>query len=972
MRRLSIVLLFLTGLQVRLAHADDLADEADLQFALGTNSYRKGDYRTALEHFLASNRLVPNPNVAFNIARTYERLGQFPEAYRAYDVALSQEVDPQSRRAVERELERIRPQVALLEVTTDPPGATIYLDRKDLGPRGTTPRVLALTPGHYRVIAELPGHKPSVMDTDIASKGHSAKVTLSLSPLRGTVRMLGGLGIRAQAVSGEVTATCMLPCELSLPVGEQTVLFTRPGFIDARVVVSVDPDHARDLQPTLLPLVGSLVVRTDEPGARVEVDGHSVGFTPSLTSVTAGAHQLTVSLPGYRSVNRRFAIVPDRETRFEMELTRDDSVNAVSRRPQSVDDAPSSVSLIANQEIKGLAYPTIAEALKGRPGVYFSDDRAYVSIGIRGLGRLGSYGNRVLVLQDGMATNDDWIGSAYVGYDAMTDLGDVDRIELVRGPGSVVYGTSAFSGVVNVVTRDVTRNSLEAAVDSSYANVGRARARGDFVLGHNTTLWTSVAAATSQGSDFFIPEFSDQTPPRGTPGEARGVDGFHTGTLRGRLQSKWFTASWFLHSHTKQYPGAQFDTLFGDARAEQRDTRGFVEFKAEPQISKSLSSLSRLHLNRYTFSGQYPHQQDAGGFEVDTFHGHWAGAEQRFTYRLAPRTTITWGGELQWHFDVAETTHTNEGFVLYDAGQHQRPFTVAASYLTLDGQVSNNTNVSLGTRLDHYSTFGNSANPRLAVMVRPWDDGNFKFIVGRAFRAPSVYELYYNDGGETQVANPLLKPETIYSAEVEYGHRLSPTVLATVSGWGNTVHGLIDTQSTQLPNSPSQFVNTPLPVVIVGSDVSIRRDWRQGWMLEANYGLERAAFLKSQSVSDLVSLDQANQRQHVSNVPTQNIALRAFAPILERRLLVGTRWTFVDRRWARYDPESGEAQRMTDAAILWDVVLSGQEERTGIGYYAGVYNLFDWHYALPVGFEFKQYSMPQLGRSVVVGLSWRR
>ncbi len=971
MWRISIALVFLLCLQAHPALADDLADEADLQFELGATCYRKGDYRGALEHFLASNRLVPNANVAFNVARTYERLDQYPEAYRAYNAALNAEVNSESRRTIQQELARIRPHVALLEITSDPPGATIYLDRKDLGPRGTTPRVLALTPGHYRVIAELAGHSPSVMETDIAEKGRTSKLTLNLVPMRGRLILRGDPSIRAQAAVNQPRNNCVLPCELDLPVGEQSIVFTRPGFIPAKVVVAIDADRVRDLQPELAPLQGSLVVRTDEPGARIEVDDRLIGFSPSLTNITAGPHQLTISLAGYRSEKKQVVILPDRETRLELVLTRDDSVNAASRRTQSVDEAPSSVSLVTNQEIAGLAYPTIAEALRGRPGVYLSDDRAYVSIGIRGLGRLGSYGNRVLVLQDGMATNDNWIGSAYVGYDAMTDLGDVDRIELVRGPGSVVYGTSAFSGVVNVVTRGVTRNSVETAVDSSYANVTRARTRGDLVLGPSTTLWTSVAAAKSQGSDFFIPEYSSVTPPNGSPGVARDVDGFQAGTMRGRLESKWFSASWFLHSHNKHYPGAQFETLFGDPRAEQRDTRGFVELKADPYLSKTLSSLSRVYVNRYTFSGQYPHEQSNGGFEVDTFHGHWAGAEQRLTYHLTRRTTVAWGGEFQWHFDVAETTHTNEGFVLYDAGQRQKPFTVAASYLSLDGEVSRTMNVSLGTRLDHYSTFGSSANPRLAIMVKPWDKGNFKFIAGRAFRAPSVYELYYNDGGATQVANPLLKPETIYSAEVEYSHRLSPTVLGTVSTWGNAVHNLIDTQTTQSNGDVTHFVNTSLPMAVVGSDVSIRRDWRQGWMVEANYGLEHAAFLKSQSMSDLFSLSQANGQPHVSNVPTQNIGVRAFAPILDRRLLLGTRWTYVDRRWTRYEPDSTPTQRMTDAAILWDVVLSGHEEHLGIGYYAGIYNLFDWRYSLPVGYEFTQRTMPQLGRSVVAGVSLR-
>ncbi|MCU0683955.1 MAG: hypothetical protein MUF34_17225, partial [Polyangiaceae bacterium] len=56
------------------ARADDTADEADLQFQLGFERYRGGDYRGALEHFLASNRLVPNRNVTFNVARSYEQL----------------------------------------------------------------------------------------------------------------------------------------------------------------------------------------------------------------------------------------------------------------------------------------------------------------------------------------------------------------------------------------------------------------------------------------------------------------------------------------------------------------------------------------------------------------------------------------------------------------------------------------------------------------------------------------------------------------------------------------------------------------------------------------------------------------------------------------------------------------------------------------------------------------------------------
>ena len=954
------------------ARADDLADEADLHFLLGTQAYRAGNYRGALEHFLASNRLVPNGNSIFNVARAYERLEMYPEAYRAYDSALDLEDRDDARASIQQELDKIRPKVALLRVVSEPTGATIYLNRKDLGPRGATPRVLAVSPGEYTVIVELPGYHSTQSNLNKIATGQMVEVSLNLSPLRGIVEIAGDHAIDVFVGSTKSKVACTLPCSLSLPAGDQALAFARPGYATQEMVVSVPPEKKLAVHPVLQPLLGNLVVNTDEPGARVEVDGRVVGFSPSLTTVSVGPHRVVVSLAGYRKIEETIVIKNNQETRLNLDLTRSDRVIAASRHNEDAEDAPGSISLVSHEELRALAYPTLAEALKGRPGVYVSDDGAYTSLGIRGMNRFGSYGNRLLVLQDGMATNDDWIGSSYVGYDAMTDLGDVDRIELVRGPGSVLYGTSAFAGVVNVVTRGVTKNGVETAVENSYPNVARGRIRGDMVLGSGATMWTTVGGAKSQGSDFFIPEFANVTPTNGTAGVARNVDGFEAGTVRGRLEWRWLTASYFFNSHSKQFPGAQFNTLFGDPRANQTDTRGFIELKAEPAVSRHTTSMSRAYINRYVFNGQYPHAEQNGGLEIDTYRGHWLGAEQRFTHQLTSKTSFTWGGEFQWHFDVNQATRDNTGYVLNDTGANSKPFTVAAAYIAVDGQIARATRVSLGTRLDHYSTFGNSANPRLAAIFKPWKDGNLKVIVGRAFRTPTVYELYYNDGGNTQIANPELKPEVIYSAEVEYAQRITPTVTTTWATWGNTVRNLIDTQTVPGGNpNLAQFVNTQLPVVAYGTDVSIRRDWRQGWMVEANCGWEHAAFLKSNSLSDLFVLATDNRQQHMSNFPARNWGVRAIAPIVGRQLLLGTRFTYVDKRWTRYDPTANENQVQTNAAVLWDVVLSGEERRFGLGYYLGAYNLFDWHYSLPVGFEFKQQTMPQLGRSVVAGLSWR-
>src|SRR5688572_11233467 len=113
--------------------ADNLADEAELAFQLGAECYRQGDYLCALQHFLRSNRLVPNRNVMFNIAKVFERLQRFPDAHRWYIDARAGETREATLAELDAALARIQPNVAIFDVTTNPPGAAVFVDRRDLG-----------------------------------------------------------------------------------------------------------------------------------------------------------------------------------------------------------------------------------------------------------------------------------------------------------------------------------------------------------------------------------------------------------------------------------------------------------------------------------------------------------------------------------------------------------------------------------------------------------------------------------------------------------------------------------------------------------------------------------------------------------------------------------------------------------------------------------------------------------------------
>ena len=885
----------------RIARADDLADEADLQFQLGAARYRDGDYLGALEHFLASNRLVPNRNVSFNIARSFEKLKQYPAAFRYYTQALDGETDSEAKARVETALELIKPNVAVLKIVTNPPGATVYIDRRDLGPRGTSPRLLGLAPGRYKVIVDLAGYMPAEASDIDAQLARETTVDLKLAP-------------------------------------------------------------------KLEGLTGNLVVNADERGALVEVDGRPRAFTPDIVNLPAGSHRVRILLKGFRTIEQTVEIKPNDETKLDLVLTQAEEVTAASRATETVEEAPSSVSIVRSEELRQMGYPTIAEALRGVRGVFVSDDRSYPTVGFRGFGRLGDYGNRVLVLLDGQPTNDDWLGSSYVGYDARTDLEDIDRIEVVRGPGSVLYGTNAFSGVINLVTRGVEgKSSGEVGVGTSDYGVGRGRARYNLKLGPSAALWTSIAAAKGAGRDFYFPEYADVPT---LAGNARGLDGFESGTINGRITYKSLTAMWFLHSRDKSIPTAEYDTLFGDSRFHQVDTRGLFEVRFEPELSRSVQLMSRAHVNYYAFRGYYPRPDENGGLEKDRFDGSWAGIEERLVLTPGGKVRLTLGGELQSHYLVHQTVSDNGGTYLDDEPTYQ----VGAGYLLADVPLSNAVRLSAGSRFDSYSTFGSSNNPRLALIARPYPAGNLKLLAGKAFRAPSIYELYYNDNGITQQASPDLQAESIYSAEIEFSHRFSPTVVATIAGYENLVKNLIVTRGTGTPADPDtgtpadllRYENSRAPVLTIGGEIEVRRDFRQGWMLAASYSAQHSRYLNGSTPSDLFGTSANPTLRQVPNAPEHLASVRGSVPVISHALVASTRISLEGPRFDRHDEaDDPEPQKKTDGAVIWDFVFSGQEPKWGLNYAVGVYNAFDWRYATPLSAEFRQRSLVQNGRTLL-------
>ncbi|MDB4941955.1 MAG: TonB-dependent receptor [Labilithrix sp.] len=954
------------------ARADDLADEADLQFQLGAERYEVKDFKGALEHFLSSNRLVPNKNVLFNIARTYEQLGRSPDAYRYYVLALEGETSPQLKRRVEDALQRISPAVAILKVETDPPGATVYLDRRDLGPRGTTPRTLGLPDGRRRVIVEKQGYEPAESEPLVLKAGAEQTVTLRLKQILGTARLEGEPGAVVRVDDDTTPVVCTVPCSAPVPPGRHTFFFSKEGFQTGEVTTDIPANQITMVRGRLSSQTGAVVVSADIRDALVTVDGHAVGFTPTVLNVPVGKHTVVVSQQGYRSVSQ-VVDVSRKETKIEAQLAFVEEVSAASRVTESVEDAPASVSIISIQELRAMGYPTLGEALRGIRGIYLSDDRSYTTAGFRGFSRPGDYGNRVLVLLDGQPMNDNYIWSSYVGTDARVDIDDIERIEVVRGPGSVLYGSSAFFGVINLVTRSHNQPTHgEASLGTFEYGITKARATANVRFSPDAGFWATVSGQQGAGRDFFFPEYqSDPRDPnaplgangRPTDGNARDADRQHGGMVTGRLWYKAFTLQWFLNSRKKYLPTGEYDTIFGDRSARFADTRGMVEGRFEPQLTQSIQSLTRAHVNMYDFDGTSPYAPASGGTSHDSYRGRWGGLEQRFVFTPSNALRLTVGGELIRHFQTHQVGESEAGaYLLDDAGGAGRndPFTVGAGYVNADVTATPRLKLVAGARLDYYSNLPEfdvaaALNPRLAVIFKPYDGGNIKVMGAKAFRAPSVYELHYT--ALFQLPPASLKPEQIYSAEIEYSHRFSQTVTGLVAGYTNLVQDLVRLNETAPNSGIVQYSNSPAEVLVLGAEAEVRREWRQGWMMSATYSYSKARY-----INDVTLRDVPNSIEHLAS-------FKGAVPIIGRTIMAMTRVSIEGPRPDRNELVTDAPQRTTDPAVIWDLVLSGEIERMSTRYAIGAYNLGDFKYSVVPSGEFRQRTLVQNGRTVLATIT---
>jgi outer membrane receptor for ferrienterochelin and colicins len=925
---------------VPLAHADSAADEADARFRRGNQLFKAGRYDEALVEFLTSNRLARNRNVIFNIARTYESLGRLEEAYNYYVDYIRERPNRRDRAEAQGRLRVLEPQIALLAIESDPQGATVYVERKDLGGRGETPLLLAVRPGYYRVILEQEGYEDAIATAEVV-RGQTAEIRSKLALIVGKViissRPRAAVYVDRAAGTAAPPTALSTPATLSLTPGRHEIELVAPGHRPSRnsVVVRADTETRLDLalEEKAIP-TGTVVLASKTAGALVLVDGVEHGFTPAVLNLSTGAHAIEVRDEGFGRWRREVAVSQDSRAFYQVELMDEEpEVTGATRTQQSLSTAPASITLITRDEIWKLGYQTLTDVVRSLRGIYVSDDRTYESIGVRGFSRPGEGVNRLLLTHDGHAMNNNAFGTAAVGRDFAVNLDDVSRVEIVRGPGSAFYGAGAFFGVVEVVSDEPGYGPpVRAGGSFGSDGTGMAFARG---TAGSPRAGVSVYASVfeSQGDTIHVGDFEGGPTGGDTPEGDR--ESAQRGRVRARLGDFSFDGS--LVHRRKLVPTAPYLTVFG-APFWITDVRGYGEARWQRRFGP-LDILARGSYDRHDNQALPPIPGGPGGYTEARAEqgGQWLTGELRLTLEgLGQKLTL--GSEIAGHEVTQNADLNNDGM---------RDFERDASFM--NGSIYASDEVSLfgdrlrlsaGARAERFGEQEDSAiSPRIAVIVRPYEAGYTKLIAGRAFRSPSPYELYYFSG--LTLADPApLDAETIWTGEVEHTHTVQAGSQLVLSVVASQISQLITL--TQESTGFINFANSSDKVNAIGGEIELRFGASNGaWWSTALSGTS----LSSDSEDALI------------NSAAVVCSTRAYTPLLADRLGIAGDLAYNSPRPRR---DGGDST----ASVVGRLFLSGRLRSAGVLYRFGVTNLLDWDWSIPTSVANRQQLIPQSDRMI--------
>ncbi len=620
-------------------------------------------------------------------------------------------------------------------------------------------------------------------------------------------------------------------------------------------------------------------------------------------------------------------------TKMSLEELLELEIVTSTRNVKKLRDAPASAAIITASDIEEYGYRTLDEALRSVTGLYVTNDRNYTYLGVRGFLIPGDYSNRVLLLVDGYRVNDPAYHSPTLGYLLPVPMEAVKQIEVVKGPGSALYGSDALLATINIITKDGADLSA-TAVKGEGGN--KSTSRSVLSYGKKLSPQSDVVA-----SGLFYQTNGDAVVKSPGIADIHGADAEQSYLGFGKFRYGDLTLSVSGSHRIKDVPTGSFSTLTQKGTS-TLDEYVFTNLRYDHAFDSTKNLSVSTSYNTYDYDGHY---LIAGPLDSrDQLRSSWSRSELQFQWDTATRNRVMLGGTYDRAFKVRQR--------VFDAASGDTlnintPTWSWGVFVQDQLSVTPDLDLVLGSRFDEYRDSDNAATYRAAAVYRPVKDTTLKLLFGTASRGPTLYELFYADGA-TLVANPRLKRETITTYEAEIVQRLPGGIEGTLSVYKYKFRDLLS--QVGIGGGQLQYQNIGSSKA-KGLEIDLRKRWSSGLALHLG-----GIFQKARDGNGATR----------TNSPYSILNIGVVAPIFSKRHTLALDLQYLSSRKTLLGGDTGESSVTAINFRSRDVFGVKRLDFT-----AAANNLFDERAFIPGGNEHRQNLIPSPTRTFLFGLEFR-
>jgi outer membrane receptor for ferrienterochelin and colicin len=634
-------------------------------------------------------------------------------------------------------------------------------------------------------------------------------------------------------------------------------------------------------------------------------------------------------------------------------------VKVASGVEQNVSQAPAITTVITAQDIEAMGARDLDEILETIPGLHVSrTEVSYRPIYImRGI--YSADNPEILLMINGIALKSLESGNRAEVWAGMP-VQNIAQIEVIRGPGSALYGADAMSGVINIVTKqaDDIKGTELGLRTGSYQTVDAWMLNG--YQNKDLKIATSLQVFDTDGQKGIIQEDgqTQMDKMRGTQASLapnslnlarNGLDARLDATKSDfRFQANYRTRrNVEVGVPTSLDPDGRMRGDYYDMALSYENQKLAKNWDINAQLSMSENHGS-THMNLFpagAFGGAFPNgmtligsgREQNIGAEGSLFYTGWdkhlvrMGAGYRYAKQFDVKHAANYGLDSQGNpipIGSPIIDLTGSPFSLYPI-ENTRINKFA--YLQDAWKFADNWELTTGFRYDHYSDFDRSFNPRLSLVWQVEKDFTTKLLFGKAFRAPSFRELHLNSPGN-RMGNKDLKPETIQMTELALDWRFNQDVYMSL----NLFTYLIKDKILFHPKDQEMNSLAASPPVLFAQNVG---NWRgNGLELETRWKINnRSSLLLNYS---FVDVKEGGSGEHLEGIPRHHFYLRTDL-LLKANWYLNTQLNWISSR-ARNDDDEMDHRPPLKGYSTVNLTLRYKDIKSDRWNFAfGIKNIFD-------------------------------